>query len=138
MKPGGIAGRGGSIVNMSSTAGMVSYYAASAYCASKGAVTMLTKVAAVECGKNNYGIRVNSVHPGVIHTPLLDAGLAEQAQKGLVPSAQEATAMYTSLHPIGRLGKPIDVALAVLYLASSASDFCTGSELVVDGGFTAQ
>ena len=138
MKPGGVAGKGGSIVNMSSTAGMVSYYAASAYCASKGAVRMLTKVAAVECGKNQYGIRVNSVHPGVIHTPLLDSGFEEQVQRGLMTSIKEGTAMYESMHPIGRLGEPIDVALAVLYLASNASSFVTGSELVVDGGFTAQ
>ncbi len=138
MKPGGLAGRGGSIVNISSNAGIVAYYAAAAYSASKGAVRMLTKVAAVECGRHQYRIRVNSVHPGVIRTDLMGAGLARLANLGLVPSAEEAVTMFTNMHPIGRLGEPCDVAYAVLYLASDASDFITGSELVVDGGFTAQ
>ncbi len=138
MKPGGISGRGGSIVNMASICAMVALDGAGSYSAAKAAVTMLTKVAAVECGKLGYGIRVNSVHPGVILTELVKAGMEESASRGIFKSAAEAQALYESLHPIGRLGEPEDIANAVLYLASDASSFVTGAQLVVDGGFIAQ
>ncbi|MFB3813389.1 MAG: glucose 1-dehydrogenase [Terriglobales bacterium] len=137
MKPGGIAGRGGSIINMASVCAMVAFYAASAYTASKGAVRAMTKVAAIECGRNGYGIRVNSVHPGVIRTNMLVEGAATQEKLGLIPKAEEAEALYTAATPIGRLGESLDIAQAVLYLASPASSFVTGAELVVDGGFIA-
>jgi len=138
MKPGGISGRGGSIINMASICAMAALEGAASYSAAKAAVTMLTKVAAVECGKMNYGIRVNSVHPGVILTELVKAGMEDSARKGIFKSAAEAQTLYESLHPIGRLGEPEDVANAVLYLASDASSFMTGAQLVVDGGFIAQ
>jgi 3alpha(or 20beta)-hydroxysteroid dehydrogenase len=138
MKPGGIAGKGGSIVNMCSMCGIIAIQNTASYSASKGAVRLLTKVAAVECGQLKYGIRVNSVHPGVIRTSLLDKGTAQQVALGLLPSVEEGIAMYESMHPIGRLGSTLDVANAVLYLASDASAFMTGSELVIDGGYTAQ
>lgn len=138
MKPGGIAGSGGSIINMCSVCGIVGIYNTGAYCASKGAVRMLTKVAAIECGKLQYGIRVNSVVPGVIRTELLEIGILEQVKTGVFSSKAEGESVYASMHPIGRLGDPVDVAYAVLYLSSDASRFVTGSELVVDGGYTAQ
>jgi 3alpha(or 20beta)-hydroxysteroid dehydrogenase len=138
MKPGGAAGKGGSIVNMCSMCGMIAIANTATYSATKGAVRLLTKVAAIECGQLKYGIRVNSVHPGVIHTPLLLKGTAQQVELGLLPSVEEGIAMYESMHPIGRLGETKDVANAVLYLASDASGFMTGSEFVVDGGYTAQ
>jgi 3alpha(or 20beta)-hydroxysteroid dehydrogenase len=137
MKPGGISGKGGSIINMASMCSNIALPNTSLYSASKGAVKMFTKVAAVECGQLKYGIRVNSVHPGIIRTAMLTDGVASQVALGLLPSFEEGVAMYHGLSPIGRLGETIDVANAVLYLASDASSFMTGSELIVDGGFSA-
>jgi len=138
MRPGGISGRGGSIINMASICAMVALKGAGSYSAAKAAITNLTKMAAVECGQNGYGIRVNSIHPGVVLTELVKAGMEESARNGLFESAAAAQALYESMHPIGRLGEPEDIAHAVLYLASDASSFVTGSELVVDGGYIAQ
>ncbi len=138
MKPGGKAGRGGSIVNISSICAIIAMHGSGSYSAAKGAVRSLTKVAAVECGSLKYGIRINSVHPGVILTELVKAGMEESAKKGIFKSSEEALALYESQHPIGRLGEPIEIAQAALYLASDAGAFTTGAELVVDGGFTAQ
>jgi NAD(P)-dependent dehydrogenase (short-subunit alcohol dehydrogenase family) len=122
---------GGSIINLSSLAGLVGTIDdTSAYCASKGAVRLFTKAAALECSKagHNYNIRVNSVHPGVVETPLSEPLLKDEALRKSIEGR----------HPIGYLGKPIDIAYAILYLASDESKFATGSELVVDGGWTAQ
>ena len=138
MKPGGISGRGGSIINMASICAMVALRGAASYSAAKAAITSLTKIAAVECGQNAYGIRVNSIHPGVILTDLVKAGMEDSVRKGIFKSTAEAQAAYEGMHPIGHLGEPQDIAHAVLYLASDASRFMTGSELVVDGGFIAQ
>lgn len=138
MKPGGLSGRGGSIINIASICAMVALQGAGSYSASKAAVTILTKMAAVECGKNGNGIRVNSIHPGVILTELVKTGMEESARQGIFESAAEALALYESMHPIGRLGEPEDIAHAVLYLASDASKFVTGAQLVVDGGYIAQ
>lgn len=138
MKPGGISGRGGSIINMASICAMVALRGAGSYSAAKAAITNLTKIAAVECGQNAYGIRVNSIHPGVILTELVKAGMEDSVRKGLFKSTAEAQAAYEGMHPIGHLGEPQDIAHAVLYLASDASRFMTGAELVVDGGFIAQ
>jgi 3alpha(or 20beta)-hydroxysteroid dehydrogenase len=138
MKPGGIAGRGGSIVNMASICAFVAFKGAGSYSAAKAAITNLTKIAAVECGQNRYGIRINSIHPGVILTELVKAGMETSVKNGLFKTAAEAQALYESMHPIGHLGAPEDIANAVLFLASDASRFMTGSEVVVDGGFIAQ
>ncbi len=122
---------GGSIINLSSIAGLVGTIDdTSAYCASKGAVRLFTKAAALECSKagHNYGIRVNSVHPGVVETPLSENLLKDKALRASIEGR----------HPIGYVGEPIDIAYAILYLASDESKFATGSELVVDGGWTAQ
>jgi 3alpha(or 20beta)-hydroxysteroid dehydrogenase len=138
MKPGGVSGRGGSIVNISSMCALIAMKGAGSYSAAKGAVRSLTKVAALECGILKYGIRVNSIHPGVILTELVKAGMEESAKRGVFKSAAEALSLYESQHPIGRLGDPVEIALATLYLASDASAFATGSELILDGGFTIQ
>jgi len=138
MKPGGIAGKGGSIINVSSVGGLVGVYGESAYCASKGAVRMLTKAAAIECGKLRYGIRVNSVHPGSVRTQLAEQALVDFQREGVISSEEEGIALFVNMHPIGRMAEPVEIARAVLYLASDASGFVTGSELVIDGGFTAQ
>ena len=132
MKPGGPSGRGGSIINIASICAMVALQGAGSYSASKAAVTILTKMAAVECGKNGNGIRVNSIHPGVILTELVKKGLEESARKGIFASAAEAQALYESMHPIGRLGEPEDLAGPLLFLASRASDFYTGHILYAD------
>ncbi|HWB49709.1 MAG TPA: glucose 1-dehydrogenase [Stellaceae bacterium] len=123
---------GGSIINMSSIEGMVGDRRLAAYDASKGGVRILTKSAALHCAKAGYNIRVNSLHPGFIDTAMV-AGFVK-AQGDASAARQE----LVSLHPIGHLGEPDDVAYAVVYLASDESKFVTGSEMVVDGGFTAQ
>ena len=117
---------GGSIVNISSVAGLVGSRATSAYNASKGAVRLLTKSTAIQYASD--GIRANSVHPGTIETPMTEGFLAD-------PSMRQDRMNRT---PIGRLGKPEDVAYGALFLASDEASFMTGSELVIDGGRTAE
>jgi NAD(P)-dependent dehydrogenase (short-subunit alcohol dehydrogenase family) len=121
---------GGSIINMSSIYGIVGAPDAPPYHASKGAVRLMTKTDALLYAKD--GIRVNSVHPGFIWTPMIENAL--KAQGNLDAGRQ----MLESLHPIGHLGHPDDIGYGVLYLASDESKFVTGSELVIDGGYTAR
>lgn len=118
-------GDGGSIVNVSSAAGLVGASLSSAYCASKGGVNLFTKAVALECAAE--GIRVNSVHPGAVRTPIW-------AKAGLGPDDEAALA---GASPLGRMAEPEEIADAIFYLASDASRFVTGSELVIDGGYTA-
>lgn len=122
-----------SIINRSSIDGQIGESGLFAYCASKGAVTIMTKSAALHCGEKGYKIRVNSVHPGYVHTALTEK---EAADSGLAP--EEYFAKVGKMHPIGYIGRPIDIAYADLYLASDESIFVTGSELTIDGGWTAQ
>ena len=122
-----------SIVNRSSIDGQIAESGLFAYCASKGAVTILTKSAALHCGEKGYRIRVNSVHPGYVHTALTEK---EAADSGMTPEAYFEK--VGKMHPIGYIGKPMDIAYADIYLASDESLFVTGSELVIDGGWTAQ
>jgi NAD(P)-dependent dehydrogenase (short-subunit alcohol dehydrogenase family) len=136
MKPGGAAGNGGSIINVSSIAGLIGFASHGAYSASKGSVRSLSKVAAMECAHFGYGIRVNSIYPGVIPTEMADGLWDEVINLGMASNKSEASAVMTSLHPLG-LGEASDVAAACLYLASNASKWVTGAELVLDGGFTA-
>ena len=117
---------GGSIVNISSVAGLVGSKETTAYTASKGAVRLLTKSTAIQYASE--GIRANSVHPGTIETPMTAGLLADDAHR-------EDRINRT---PIGRLGRPEDVAYGALYLASDEASFVTGSELVIDGGRTAE
>ncbi len=117
---------GGSIINLSSVAGLIGSARAAAYGATKGAVRIFTKSAAVQYAKEN--IRVNSVHPGSIDTPMAGDRLNDP---GLQRQANERT-------PLGRTAHPDEVAYGVLFLASDESSFMTGSELVIDGGATAQ
>jgi NAD(P)-dependent dehydrogenase (short-subunit alcohol dehydrogenase family) len=123
---------GGSIINLSSIGGLVGDPALAAYDASKGGVRLLTKSAALYCARGGTKIRVNSVHPGYIHTPMVQHAVEASGHPDEMYRTLEA------LHPVGHLGEPIDVAYAVLYLASDEAGFVTGSELVVDGGYTAQ
>jgi len=124
--------RGGSIINVSSIEGLIGDPNLAAYNASKGGVRLLTKSAALHCAKAGYKIRVNSIHPGYIATPMVDGYVAAQAD----PEATKAA--IAGLHPLGHIGEPNDIAYGVLYLASDESKFVTGSELVIDGGYTAQ
>ena len=118
---------GGSIIIISSISGMVGHHIDSAvYNASKGAVRILTKSAAIQYAKD--GIRVNSVHPGSIDTPMAGERLTN-------PELQQQAEART---PMGRTAHPDEVAYGVLFLASDESSFMTGSELVIDGGYTAQ
>lgn len=126
---------GGSIINMSSIEGIVGDRRMVAYDASKGGLRTLTKSAALDCAKAGYNIRVNTVHPGFIDTKMVQGFLKAISEDGDVAKARRA---LEALHPLGHLGEPDDVAFAVLYLASDEAKFATGSELVVDGGYTAQ
>jgi NAD(P)-dependent dehydrogenase (short-subunit alcohol dehydrogenase family) len=126
-----IAG-GGSIINISSIEGLIGDPQLAAYNASKGAVRLLSKSAALYCAKERTNIRVNSVHPGYIVTPMVEHAVVSSGNPDALRKAIEA------LHAVGHMGKAMDVAYGVLYLASDESAFTTGSELVIDGGYTAQ
>ena len=125
--------RGGSIINISSVMGMVGG-AGPAYNASKGGVRLLSKSVAVYCGNMGYKIRVNSVHPGYIWTPMVRSFVEISDE---VETEEELLEMLTLRHPIGRLGEARDIAKGIQFLASDDASFITGSELVIDGGYTA-
>ena len=124
---------GGSIVNMSSVLGMVGTANLAAYTASKGAVRYFTKCVALECARDGSGIRVNSIHPAFIHTPMMD----ETAIR-MFGDADAGRREFGKLHPVGHVGEPVDIANGVVYLASDEAKFVTGTELVIDGGYTAE
>jgi len=122
--------RGGSIINLSSIYGIVGGPDVPPYHASKGAVRLMTKTDALLYAKDK--IRVNSVHPGFIWTPMVKNFLKTQG------NVAEGRKLVDRLHPIGHMGEPDDVAYGILYLASDEAKFVTGSELVIDGGYTAR
>jgi NAD(P)-dependent dehydrogenase (short-subunit alcohol dehydrogenase family) len=128
------AGNGGSIVNMSSVAGLKGSPILAAYCATKGAVRLFTKAIAMECANFKDGIRVNSVHPGIIETPiwLQIAGMGTPGTN----APPDLDAMSTQAVPLGVKGVPKDIADGVLWLASDESRYVTGAELVIDGGLS--
>jgi NAD(P)-dependent dehydrogenase (short-subunit alcohol dehydrogenase family) len=122
---------GGSIVNLSSIYGIVGAPDVPPYHASKGAVREMSKTDAMIYATDR--IRVNSVHPGFIWTPLVQA-MAEASDKG----TETFRADLDNLHPLGHVGAPEDIAAGIAYLASDDASFVTGSELVIDGGYTAR
>lgn len=124
-------GNGGSIINLSSIYGIIGAPDLPPYHASKGAVGLMTKTDALLYAPDK--IRVNSIHPGYIWTPLVE-DLARDSEEGV----EEFRSKLDSLHPIGHVGEPMDIAYGALYLASSESKFMTGSGLIIDGGYTAQ
>ena len=131
MKPGS------SIVNLSSVAGLIGTTGHIAYHTSKGAVRLMSKAAAVECAQLGTGIRVNSVHPAIVNTEMGTNFIQHAVDLKLAPDYATAEAAFKAAHPMGRFGEPADVANAVIYLASDAAKWVTGTELVLDGGYTA-
>lgn len=122
----------GSIINISSIEGIVGEPIVAAYNASKGGVRIFTKSAALHCAKSGYGIRINSVHPGFIDTAMVTGAAAT------MEDPEGFAAEIAGRHPIGKLGEPIDVAYAALYLACDESKNVVGAEMIVDGGYIAQ
>jgi NAD(P)-dependent dehydrogenase (short-subunit alcohol dehydrogenase family) len=122
-----LRGGGGSIVNNASVAGLVGFAGIPAYCASKGGVVQLTRTAALEYA--TQGIRVNCLCPGVIDTPMVQR---------FTQNSPEAAAQFTMMEPVGRMGRPREVAELALFLASDRSSFVTGAVIPVDGGFVAR
>jgi len=125
---------GSSAVNISSTAGLRGAALNAAYCASKGAVTLLTKAAAKEFAALQYPIRVNSIHPGVVGTPMVDSIATRYVEVGVCPSMEEAKQAFIAATQLRRMGRPEDIAGGAVFLCSPAASFMTGAELVIDGG----
>jgi 3alpha(or 20beta)-hydroxysteroid dehydrogenase len=134
MRPGGAAGAGGTVVNVSSVAANIAFPSIAAYSATKSGVDRLTRVAAMESGKLGYGVRVNCVHPGLVPTAMGQKLAVETAGLGLFGSPEEAVGAVVELTPSGRLGEVADIADAVVFLASDAARFVNGAGLPVDGG----
>lgn len=143
--PAMAASGGGSIINISSVAGLQGAPGLTAYNATKGAVRLFTKGVAKECAMGQTGIRVNSVHPGIIDTAIwskMDASMTEGGGSSILPPAEGANApdieaIATMVQvPMGHAGKPQEIADGILFLASDDSSHMTGSELVIDGGMT--
>ncbi len=122
---------GGSIVNLASTLGAKPGAGFVAYSASKAAVLAITRSTALHCAEQRLGIRCNAVLPGATHTAMFEGYLAA------APDRDAAYEQFASVHPLGRVGRPEDVAWAIIYLASDEADFVTGVSLPVDGGFLA-
>jgi NAD(P)-dependent dehydrogenase (short-subunit alcohol dehydrogenase family) len=121
------AGRGGAIVSVASVSSVVAFATQTAYAASKGALAQITRVLAIEGGP--LGIRSNAVLPGVIDTDIME---------GVVDNGREMLASFGPAHPLGRIGRPEEVAESIAFLASDAASFITGALLTADGGWTAQ
>jgi len=134
MRPGGPAGRGGAIVNISSVAATIAFPGIAVYSATKSAIDRLTKVAAMESGKLGYAVRVNCIYPGLVPTEMGNQLAQDVVTLGLFPSVPEAVGAVVGLTPQGRLGEVADMADAVVFLASDAARFITGAGLPVDGG----
>ncbi|MFQ3665082.1 MAG: glucose 1-dehydrogenase [Sphingomonadaceae bacterium] len=135
-------GRGGSIINVSSVAGLEGAAGLVGYCATKGGVRLFTKGLAKECAMARDGIRVNSVHPGIIDTPIwasMNQGGLNPVAEALAPGANMPSVDLIAAQgaPLGFAGQPEDIAKGIAFLASDDSRYMTGSELVIDGGWTA-
>jgi NAD(P)-dependent dehydrogenase (short-subunit alcohol dehydrogenase family) len=134
MRPGGPAGNGGAVVNISSVAATIAFPGIAGYSATKSGVDRLTRVAAMEAGKLGYGVRVNCVYPGLVATEMGTQLANDVVSLGLFPSVEEAIGAVVGQTPQGRLGEVADMADAVVFLASDAARFITGAGLPVDGG----
>ncbi|HZU65609.1 MAG TPA: SDR family oxidoreductase [Novosphingobium sp.] len=137
LKEGGKARKGGaSVVNFSSVGGLRGAAFNAAYCTSKAAVKMLSKCLGAEFAALGYNIRVNSVHPGGVDTPMLGSILDRYVELGAVANREVAQAAMEARHPIGRMGRPEEMGGGVVYLCSEAASFVTCAEFVIDGGFS--
>jgi len=137
LKAGGKKRIGGaSIVNFSSVGGQRGTAFSAAYNSSKAAVKMLSKCLGAEFAALGYNIRVNSVHPGAIDTPMMESIVDRCIELGAIPSREAAFVGMRARHPIGRIGRPDELAGGVIYLCSDAASFVTCSELNIDGGWT--
>lgn len=134
MRPGGLAGKGGAVVNVASVAATIAFPAIAGYSATKSAVDRLTRVAAMEAGQLGYGVRVNCVYPGLVPTDMGMKLAADVVAAGLFPTPEAAVGAIVAQTPLGRLGTVADMADAVVFLCSDASRFITGAGLPVDGG----
>ncbi|AVS94328.1 oxidoreductase [Paracidovorax avenae] len=134
MRPGGAAGQGGAVVNISSVAATIAFPGIAGYSASKSAVDRLTRVGAMESGKLGYGVRVNCIYPGLVPTVMGQKLAADVVSAGLFPSVEATIGAVIEQTPLGRLGEVGDMADAVVFLCSDASRFITGAGLPVDGG----
>ncbi|NKB35637.1 MAG: glucose 1-dehydrogenase [Gammaproteobacteria bacterium] len=128
-----------SIINFSSAMGIKGYPFGATYSMSKGAIRLLTKSAALEFAQLNYPVRVNSIHPGLVETPMVEQEAGQMASYGAFGenTAEKVIEALKAYNPLGRFAEPVEIAKAVLFLASDDSSFMNGSELVVDGGETA-
>jgi NAD(P)-dependent dehydrogenase (short-subunit alcohol dehydrogenase family) len=137
LKAGGKARPGGaSIVNFSSVGGLRGAAFNAAYCTSKAAVKMLTKCMGAEFAALGYNIRVNSVHPGGVETPMMFGIIDRYVEMGAAPSREASLAATARRHPIGRMGRPDEMGGIVVFLASEAASFATCDEFAIDGGFS--
>jgi 3alpha(or 20beta)-hydroxysteroid dehydrogenase len=134
MKPGGPAGKGGAVVNISSVAATIAFPGIAGYSATKSGVDRLTRVGAMESGKLGYGVRVNCIYPGLVPTDMGVQLAGDVVAAGLFPSGEAAIGAVIGETPLGRLGEVADMADAVVFLASDAARFITGAGLPVDGG----
>jgi len=134
MRPGGPAGKGGAVVNISSVAATIAFPAIAGYSATKSAVDRLTRVAAMEAGKLGYGVRVNCIYPGLVPTEMGMKLATDVVAAGLFASPEAAVGAIIEQTPAGRLGEVADMADAVVFLCSDAARFITGVGLPVDGG----
>ena len=125
-----------SVVNLSSIAGLIGTPNSALYGLTKGGVRLFTKASALEAAQLGYNIRCNSVHPAIVDTDMA-RGVADGMRTRGVPEDQIEAALVAG-HPLGRMAQPIDIARGILFLASNDSSFMTGSELVIDGGWTAR
>jgi 3alpha(or 20beta)-hydroxysteroid dehydrogenase len=134
MKPDGLAGKGGAVVNVASVAATIAFPGIAGYSATKSGVDRLTRVGAMESGKLGYGVRVNCLYPGLVATDMGVQLANDMVAAGLAPSVEAAIGGVIGLTPLARLGEVADMADGVVFLASDAARFITGAGLPVDGG----
>ena len=137
-KRGSESNQGSAIVNISSVAGLVGSELDPLYSMTKGGVTLFTKSTALNFGRKDHKIRVNSIHPGVIQTDMGEQTFVSRAQQHGTNDIKKSRDVALAGHPIGRLGVPEDIAKGIVFLASDDAGFMTGSSLVIDGGLTAR